>query len=72
MATRPAIAPVMMPSTLGLPRTYHSTAIQAKAAMAAAIIVTVIAIAARPPAEPAEPASKPNQPTHSSEAPTTL
>ena len=36
MATRPATAPVTMPSTLGLPCLNHSTTIQVKAAIAQA------------------------------------
>ena len=71
MATRPATAPEMMPSTEGLPLAIHSANIQARAAAAVAICVTAIAMPARPPAEVAEPALKPNQPTHSSEAPIT-
>ena len=71
MATRPATAPEMMPSTRGLPRATHSANIQASAAAAVAIWVTAIAMPARPLAATAEPALKPNQPTHSSEAPIT-
>ena len=71
MATRPATAPEMMPSTLGLPLSTHSVNIQASAAAAVAICVTAIAMPARPVAPTAEPALKPNQPTQSSEAPMT-
>ena len=71
MATRPATAPEMMPSTLGLPRPIHSANIQASAAAAVAICVTTMAMPARPSAASSEPALKPNQPTHSSEAPMT-
>ena len=71
MATRPATAPEMMPSTDGLPRVTHSANIQASAAAAVAICVTAIAMPALPLAPTAEPALKPNQPTHSSEAPIT-
>ena len=71
MATRPATAPEMMPSTDGLPRVTHSANIQDSAAAAVANWVTAIAMPALPLAPPAEPALKPNQPTHSSEAPIT-
>src|SRR5580692_2130183 len=71
IATRPATAPEITPSTLGLPLDIHSANIQASAAAAVAIWVAVIAMPARPPADTAEPALKPNQPTHSSEAPIT-
>src|SRR5690606_38032991 len=69
IATSPPIAPDMMPSTLGLPRSTHSMNIQARAAAAVAICATSIAIPAVPLAASAEPALKPNQPTHSSDAP---
>src|SRR6266550_5592073 len=72
IATRPATAPEMMPSTLGFLLTIHSANIQASAAVAVAIWVTVIAMPALPLAAVAEPALKPNQPTHRSEAPITL
>src|SRR6201996_7301965 len=71
MATRPATAPEMMPSTDGLPLAIHSANIQPRAAAAVAICVTVIAMPARPLAATADPALKPNQPTHSSDAPIT-
>src|SRR5215831_4808942 len=69
MATRPATAPVQIPTTVGLPRMAHSTNIHVKAAVAVATCVTVIAMPACRPADTADPALKPNQPTHSSEAP---
>src|SRR5229473_3486166 len=72
IATSPATAPEMMPSTLGFPLSAHSTNIQVKAAVAVAIWVTAIAIPALPLAAVAEPALKPNQPTHNKEAPATL
>ena len=72
IATRPATAPEMTPSTLGLPLATHSTNIQASAAAAVAMWVAANAMPARPSAASAEPALKPNQPTHSSEAPITL
>src|ERR1700754_3562093 len=71
MATRPATAPEIAPSTDGLPLAIHSANIQASAAAAVAICVTVIAIPARPFAATAEPALNPNQPTHSIDAPLT-
>src|SRR5580693_5374705 len=71
IATRPATAPEMQPSTEGLPLAIHSANIQPSAAAAVAICVTAIAIPARPFAATAEPALKPNQPTHSSDAPIT-
>ena len=69
MATRPATAPEQMPTTVGLPRSTHSTNIQVNAAIAVAIWVTVMAMPACMSAVTAEPALKPNQPTHSSDAP---
>src|SRR5271165_2972600 len=71
IATRPATAPEMQPSTEGLPLAIHSANIQPSAAAAVAIWVTAIAMPARPLAATAEPALKPNQPTHSSDAPIT-
>src|SRR6266702_1084889 len=69
MATRPATAPVQMPTTVDLPRIIHSTSIQVNPAAAVAMCVTSIAMPACIPALTAEPALKPNQPTHNSEAP---
>src|SRR6185312_16835301 len=71
IATSPATAPEMMPSTDGLPRVIHSAHIQASAAAAVANCVTAIAMPAEPLAPVAEPALKPNQPTHKSDAPIT-
>src|ERR1700752_4106123 len=71
MATSPATAPEIAPSTDGLPLAIHSANIQPKAAAAVAICVTAMAMPARPFAATAEPALNPNQPTHSSEAPIT-
>ena len=71
IATRPATAPEIAPSTDGFPFAAHSANVQAIAAAAVAICVTVIAMPARPLAATAEPALNPNQPTHSSEAPIT-
>src|SRR3954463_226272 len=71
MATRPATAPEMTPSTEGLPRVTHSANIQASAAAAVANCVTAIAMPALGPALTADPALKPNHPTHSRDAPIT-
>src|ERR1700723_825041 len=71
IATNPATAPEMQPSTEGLPLAIHSANIQPSAAAAVAIWVTAIAIPARPFAATAEPALKPNQPTQSRDAPIT-
>ena len=72
METRPATAPVAVPSSVGLPPVAHSVNIQASAAAAAAVLVVTNATDARPSAARALPALKPNQPTHRSEAPMTL
>ncbi len=69
IATRPATAPEMRPRSEGLPRVFHSTAIQARAPAAAAICVTRIAITARPSAARPEPPLKPIQPNQSRQAP---
>src|SRR4051812_9160896 len=71
IATTPATAPEIAPSTDGLPLATHSANIQASAAAAVAICVTAMAMPARPFAATAEPALKPNQPTQRSEAPMT-
>src|ERR1700750_171071 len=71
IATSPATAPEIAPSTEGLPLAIHSANIQPKAAAAVAICVTAMAMPARPFEATAEPALNPNQPTHSSEAPIT-
>src|ERR1700730_9418536 len=71
IATRPATAPEMQPSTEGLPLAIHSANIQPRAAAAVAIWVPAIAMPARPFAATAKPALKPNQPTQSSDAPIT-
>src|ERR1700716_3316952 len=63
MVPRPATAPEIMPSTDGLPRTYHSSAIQGSAPAQAAIWVAVIAMTARELAPSADPPLNPNQPT---------
>ena len=71
MVPSPATAPEMMPSTDGLPRVHHSSAIQVSAPAQAARCVATIAMAAREPAPSAEPPLKPNQPTHSRPVPIT-
>src|ERR1051326_9314763 len=72
MATSPATAPEMPPSTLGLPLRIHSAAAQPRAAVAAAKWVATKALVARLPAAKALPALKPNHPTHSRHAPIKL
>ena len=71
MVPRPATAPEMMPSTDGLPRVHHSSAIQVKAPALAARCVATIAITARELAPSAEPPLKPIQPTHNRPVPIT-
>src|ERR1700679_3381514 len=71
IATSPATAPEIAPSTDGLPLAIHSANIQPSAAAAVAICVTVIAIPPAPLAAGAEPALNPNQPTQSIDAPMT-
>ena len=71
IATSPATAPEMMPSTVGFRLVSHSATIQDRPAAAVAICVTAIAMPARPFEPTAEPALKPNQPTQSKEAPIT-
>src|SRR4051812_38048052 len=72
ITTRPATAPEIAPSTVGLPLFIHSANIQPSVAAAAARCVVTNALLARPLAASAEPALNPNQPTHSSAAPITL
>src|SRR5215471_17269998 len=72
MATNPATAPDMAPSTLGLPVLIHSANIQAKAADAVAKCVATKALEASAEAATALPALNPNQPTHKRHAPITL
>src|SRR6185503_2039480 len=71
IATSPATAPEIMPSTDGFLAIIHSATIQASAAAAVAIWVAAAAMPALKPAVTAEPALKPNQPTHSRQAPIT-
>src|SRR3990170_9163033 len=72
IATRPATAPEMAPSTLGLPLRNHSAPAQPMTAAAAAKCVATNALLAKLPADKALPALKPNQPTHSRQAPMKL
>src|SRR5271169_4528460 len=72
MATSPATAPEIAPSTLALPRSNHSAADQPSAAAAAPKCVATKALVARAPAASALPALNPNQPTQSKQAPIVL
>ena len=72
IAASPAMAPVAMPSALGLPRLVHSMHIHVNPAVADAIWVTTIAIPATPSAASWLPAVNPNQLTQSIAAPTTV
>jgi len=72
IATRPATAPEMPPSALGLPCRTHSAAIQPSAAAAAPRCVFTKALVASVPPLSADPALKPNQPTQSRHAPMKL
>ena len=72
IATKPATAPLAAPSTVGFPRYIHSTAIQASAAAAVAVLVTTNALVASAPAATALPALKPNHPNQRSDAPSTV
>src|SRR5512147_2730627 len=68
---RPATAPEIIPSTDGLPRVHHSSAIHVNAPALAARWVDTIAMAARELAPSAEPPLNPNQPIHSRPVPMT-
>src|SRR3954463_7670383 len=72
ITTRPATAPEIAPSTVGLPPLIHSTSSQPSVAAAAAKWVAMKALLASDDAASALPALKPNHPTHSSAAPITL
>src|SRR5437660_2302327 len=72
MATKPATAPEMAPSALGLPLRNHSAPAHPIAAAAAAKCVATNALVARLPAANALPALNPNHPTHSRHAPIKL
>src|SRR4051812_49945698 len=70
MATNPATAPEIPPTTLGLPLRIHSAAAQPIAAATEAKCVATNALAARPPAARALAALEPNHPTPRRHAPT--
>src|SRR5918996_786127 len=72
MATSPATAPEMPPSTLGLPCFSHSPTSQPRAPAAEPKCVATKALVARAPAPRADPALNPNQPTHNRHAPMKL
>src|SRR5207237_8714570 len=72
MATKPATAPEMAPSALGLPLRNHSAPAHPTTAAAAAKCVATNALVARLPAAKALPALKPHQPTHRRHAPTKM
>src|SRR4051812_15418020 len=67
IATSPATAPEIAPSTDGLPRSHHSAKVQDSVAPAAATCVASTAMPARPFAPSAPPALNPIQPTQSNE-----
>src|SRR6185436_16669017 len=71
MATSPATAPVIMPSTVGLDASCQSSSAHVSPAAAVATCVTTNALVASPPDASALPALNPNQPNHSSPAPST-
>ena len=70
-ATRPATAPVIMPSIVGRLLNLQSSTAQVMPAAAPAMCVATRAPAASPPAARALPALNPNQPNHSRPAPST-
>src|SRR5580704_2849269 len=72
MATNPATAPEIPPSTLGFPLWIHSTNSQPNVAAAVAKCVATNALVASEDAASALPALNPNHPTHSRQAPMTL
>src|SRR5579859_2154297 len=72
IATNPATAPEMAPSTLGLPVFSHSATIHPSAAAAAPKCVATNALVASEDAASALPALNPNQPTHNRHAPIAL
>src|SRR5579864_4934306 len=72
IATRPATAPEIPPSTLGFPLRIHSAPAHPNVAAAAAKCVATNALVAKPPAASALPALKPNHPTQSMHAPMKL
>src|SRR5438045_8836790 len=70
MTTSPPTAPEQKPSTLGLPRSNHSSPAQLEDATAVANVVVMNAFAAMPSAPSALPALNPYQPTQSIPVPT--
>src|ERR1700739_2856491 len=72
MATRPATAPEIAPSAVGLPLWIHSAILQPSAAAAAAKWVFTKALVASGPELSALPALNPNHPTHNRHAPVKL
>src|ERR1019366_10570766 len=71
IATRPATAPVIMPSMVGCLLKIQSKRAQQSPAVAAATCVITKALDARAPAPKALPALKPNHPNHKIPAPRT-
>src|SRR3989338_9074825 len=71
IATRPATAPVIIPSIVGLELNFQSRSAHVRPAAAVATCVTTNALVAREPAPKALPALKPNQPNHRRPAPST-
>src|SRR5262245_18662342 len=72
IATSPATAPEIAPSTLGFPLRTHSAPAHPITAAAVAKCVATNALVARLLAATALPALKPNQPTQSKQAPMKL
>src|SRR6266852_6857151 len=72
IATKPATAPEMAPSALGLPFLIHSARLQPTAADAAPKCVATNAVVDSPLDANALPALNPNHPTHSKHAPIKL
>jgi len=69
MATKPATAPVLIPTTVGFLPTNQSRIAHTKAAVAVARLVTKNALPARPSAASPLPALNPNHPNQSRAAP---
>src|ERR1035437_4373876 len=71
IAANPAIAPVLMPITVGFLSINQSNSTQVMAAVAPATCVTISAFTANPSAANPLPALNPNQPTQRRPAPIT-
>src|SRR5579864_5475015 len=71
IATRPATAPVIIPSIVGCLLRNQSRIAHVSPAVAAAVCVMTKALAAKAPDEGALPALNPNQPNQSMQAPST-